>query len=701
MCETCSKLKKSYAEGFEAAKLLDNTNVYGVLFSESCSNIFISSLWQKVLNPYTLFLSGGDKLVVGNNITISGLTRAVVGVFAGRTLIDRFGADTTMAIAGMFGIVGLCINKYVILHNSVHAIYAVNLVWAVFSGLWNSALETIWARSVLKEKRNDVNSGRQVLNKLTTALGPLFSIAVILYVGGKTWTVPMMQDVMEVGTALSSIVVILCFLFNRSHEINQRSDLVEIRTLEFPDNVTVPICTAQEEDLLQKADFQEEADGPVHITYPLSRRSQFGKLRVLTKDLKESGFILGKQIKASFKGVESSVARGPCIIHFVDESRAKVVATLEEVMVYLREGEVRKVDRKVSFVMFKLIPTLRKQGQNLFCRGFSKLFLCAKTEIDENDLAQLGVQQPLVGKDGTFVPKQDDKRSINMTMANVIVFCDVLNAVGSGMSLKFMDLFLIQDYGVSPITLLSLACIQNLSVVFLTPQVKSLMSTIRLKGGKGALGVSFYWAISLFFLGLICIPNQNFYVAVVSIVLMNSLSSCTKAYNRSKLVDSLPPQRVANYMVWDSLNKANQGGIAIFGGQVSAVWGYRGCFVVTFFILLLRWLVWTIYLAMRGCRRRKAIQLARMGTQSSEFSSFHRENEEDIDRQTMKENEFESMSMGTLDFDKAESELFQPTIGNKSRVRIASGLLMVQEEDGLDEIGDDVETPATKTSNIL
>merc|ERR1712048_956058 len=60
----------------------------------------------------------------------------------------------------------------------------------------------------------------------------------------------------------------------------------------------------------------------------------------------------------------------------------------------------------------------------------------------------------------------------NIKMANLIVFCDVLNAVGSGMSLKFMDLFLIEEYGVSPIGILILAFVQNVCSVYLTPVSK-------------------------------------------------------------------------------------------------------------------------------------------------------------------------------------------------------------------------------------
>merc|ERR1719375_1735925 len=54
-------------------------------------------MWAKVLTPYTLILSGYDKVLVGRTVTLNGVTRAVVGVVAGRILINSFGADTTFA----------------------------------------------------------------------------------------------------------------------------------------------------------------------------------------------------------------------------------------------------------------------------------------------------------------------------------------------------------------------------------------------------------------------------------------------------------------------------------------------------------------------------------------------------------------------------------------------------------------------------
>jgi len=699
-------------EGFDAIKVLDNSNVYAVLFSETAQNIFMSSMWQKVLNPYTLVVSGGDKMVVGNNITLAGLTRALVGVVAGRGLIDRLGADSTFAYAGLLGAIGICVNIWCLMNVSLNSIYYLNIVWAMFCGLWNSCLETEWARSVMKEKREDANGARQVLNKLTTAIGPCFSIALFLWVGGSTWTIPTMTFVMYMGTFLTIIPVILCFTFSRFSEVRQETSLLEVKEIQFANGFKLDCRTLDEDDddfvaskvnRLTLDDFDAKVPGEVRLTYPLNNQSKFSKLRILTPQLQETPFILGKQVMASIKGVGNADIREPCILSFVDPSRSSCVAKLDDFVVYLRSD--RSVSTDASWISFQLAlhADTEKKCQKEYlvgraCRTLMKSFKRQKTlgaedlseallppslsgslavdtqaqpgaivktkvaisdgaspprakqtagENDEQKMAASGLDPAcfaqtqflkselrsiieetaeeqnhkfeqrfakLERKQKTkstgsgvtdIVVKERPKNKINLTMANVIVVCDVLNAIGSGMSLKFMDLFLIEDYHVSPVMLLLIAIIQNLAVVYLTPTIKRLMNYMRSKQMKGAMGVSLVWFMSMFFLALICVPGQNFIVSVVSIILMNSLSSCTKAYNRKKLVDALPHDRVANYMVWDSLNKANQGGIAVFGGQICHYWGYRGCFAVTLGILVIRWCVWTGYLVSRGLWKKK------------------------------------------------------------------------------------------------
>jgi len=628
--------------GFYAVKVQDNDNVYGVIVSECISNLFKDGMWQKMLTPFMLIVSGGDRTLVGNAITLNGITRAVSGIFAGRCLLDRFGTDGTFILTGLCGMIGMCINFYLLLTArtedsawsssqspasnwntsalleqdasssdgdasealvEIRAVFLLNFVWAFYNGLWNTCLETEWTRSVLQELREDTNGTRQILNKLTTAMGPLFGIAMLLAYGSNHWSVPVVSTVMLVGTALTGLPVLLCFRFNRNYQIHQEADLCEIDTLEFREGKV-------ECGTLVRKDFVGQEDGLVKLTYPLKDTSKFAKLRVLTPDLKETGFILGKQEMSWFQGVPQSEDK-ICFIHFSDPSRPGARAVFQSATIFLGKGGV--VNPNVSTISFRLYPDLKRldalyTNQSMFSR-VSRKIMSRRPSKEMNPQTQEEVSKSLTidDDDGDSSNRKASKANKpNIRMANLIVSCDVLNAIGSGISLKFMDIFLIQEHGVSPIGILFLSFVQNLAAVYFTPVAKQTITWLRNRNIKGAIGVSIIWGLSLSFLGVLCIEGMPLPIILVSIVLMQSLSSCTKAYNRGKLQSSLPQNRVANYMVWDSLNKANQGGIAIFGAQLVNGFGYRGCFMVTFLILLLRWLAWTGDIVLnRGMKRHK------------------------------------------------------------------------------------------------
>ncbi|CAE7608945.1 unnamed protein product [Symbiodinium pilosum] len=144
------------------------------------SNTFKEGMWFKALTPYMLIITNNDPIAVGNMLTLNGLTRAIVGVSSGRLLINNFGIDVVWLMSGMVGLLGLLVNVICLCQGSVAAAYVLNFTWAVYNGLWNSCLETSWARSIVKSKREDVNGARQITNKVTTSLGPLISAAATL-----------------------------------------------------------------------------------------------------------------------------------------------------------------------------------------------------------------------------------------------------------------------------------------------------------------------------------------------------------------------------------------------------------------------------------------------------------------------------------------------------------------------------------------
>lgn len=71
---------------------------------------------------------------------------------------------------------------------------------------------------------------------------------------------------------------------------------------------------------------------------------------------------------------------------------------------------------------------------------------------------------------------------------------------------------------------------------------------IRNEIDKVAVSEVFLWSMALIFMGLVCIPGMPLWVVIPSIVLMQSLNSCTKAFNRAQLINFLPREKIATYM---------------------------------------------------------------------------------------------------------------------------------------------------------
>lgn len=613
------------ADGFTAVRVLDNGNIYGVMVTEMISNIFKEGMWFKALTPYMLILTNNDAVQVGNMLTLNGITRAFVGVCSGRMAINTYGVEAVWVVTGFLGLLSILTNVVCLCKGSVPAAYFLNFAWAVYNGLWNSCLETSWARSVVKSKREDVNGARQITNKVTTSLGPLFSAAIFLWFGN-SWNIELVQNVMLFGTMMTTFTVMLCFCFRSSQEIEQDVFLRSVKKFIFSDPKSSTGCKEFNCSELAMSDFKKEDSGVVRLTYPIGLGHDDEEARwdsrivIVTKDFQETSFILAKQFHATFSGIPSS--ERSCLLLFEDRSRPPELVTLHSVQVFLGVDAMTSVNRSVSRMHFSLKPQLDGAPPKFSVSGvLSKLILgrglSPRQELRRDTLEEALLPLAISEHDPSptqDIPaarsvrervldksvEEDEKSSVNMLGANVIVVCDVLNALGAGFSLKFMDLFLKVDYGVSPATVFFVAFLQNIFGAWLTPWAKALLSTMRKKGYRAKLGVVMLWSLALVFLGLLCIPGMPIWVVIPSIVMMQSLNSCTRAYNRAQLVNYLPREKIVNYMTWDALNKANQGGVAIFGAQIVALGGYRACFVGTFIILSIRTLIYLAFTLRKG-----------------------------------------------------------------------------------------------------
>lgn len=205
-------------------------------------------------------------------------------------------------------------------------------------------------------------------------------------------------------------------------------------------------------------------------------------------------------------------------------------------------------------------------------------------------------------------PKEEKKEKkvqleiegVNTFGAKIIVACDLLHAVANGMSLKFLTLFLKVEYGVMPACIFLQGFIKNMISATFTPYVKELLKTTKEKGYRTKLGVVFIWCMSLVFSAILCLPGMPLFVVLSAIVMLQALNGCTRSYNRALLANYIPRDEVANYMAWDSVAKAVVGAVGFVGGELIQTVGYRGCFFVTWLVLLARMLLYLTFTLSEG-----------------------------------------------------------------------------------------------------
>ncbi|CAD7942969.1 unnamed protein product [Amoebophrya sp. A120] len=192
----------------------------------------------------------------------------------------------------------------------------------------------------------------------------------------------------------------------------------------------------------------------------------------------------------------------------------------------------------------------------------------------------------------------------NLYGARVILGCDLLNAVATGFSGKLIPLFLVQHYGFSPVDVLWVAFFSNVCAVWVAPYTKTVISWTRDRGYPGKAGVLLVWLLGAGLFSVLCLPLEDFlaretarWLTTIAIILRNAVNGSAKSYLRAKLVSYLPHDKLPNYMAWDTLNKAQQGGLVIFGSQLVFFGGYRFCFALTLIFLAFRWLVFYWFIA--------------------------------------------------------------------------------------------------------
>eukprot|EP00039_Didymoeca_costata_P013332 m.201171 g.201171 ORF g.201171 m.201171 type:complete len:555 (+) comp15743_c0_seq10:141-1805(+) len=188
----------------------------------------------------------GKVLKVGITEGIQGGLQALAAIVAG-IAADYFTRESVLRIAGCIGLLAIGVTLFALMatddlllelggypdesknrtENASWVRYLVITValstWGVYQGVWNTALETIFADSVSTGDRTQFNTRKFMLLQAANVIGPIIAL-IMFQVYGDTWYHLTLRDVFAAGVALCVPGAILLFFFSDKLSLGAESD---------------------------------------------------------------------------------------------------------------------------------------------------------------------------------------------------------------------------------------------------------------------------------------------------------------------------------------------------------------------------------------------------------------------------------------------------------------------------------------------
>lgn len=162
----------------------------------------------------------------------------------------------------------------------------------------------------------------------------------------------------------------------------------------------------------------------------------------------------------------------------------------------------------------------------------------------------------------------------------ILFICDLVTALGSGMTVKFFPLFFKNDVGMSPIQVQAIFAVCPLAMVLFAWLATSLkdhigrMQTIIL---FRVIGVGLLATMAVLASGV----TTNRYILVPIYVVRTGMMNCTYPLDESILMDFCPKKERARWKSLESISAFGWCGSAVLGGILGDKHGYSYTFFIT------------------------------------------------------------------------------------------------------------------------
>ncbi|PWV04243.1 hypothetical protein C3747_158g62 [Trypanosoma cruzi] len=163
------------------------------------------------------------------------------------------------------------------------------------------------------------------------------------------------------------------------------------------------------------------------------------------------------------------------------------------------------------------------------------------------------------------------------TVPYLLCLCDFFLVFGSGMTMRYIPLFFVNDYHMTPVLLLSASIVSSITTATLSFLVR-YMGERFVSRVAAVFSARFIGATLLLLMG---VTHLHLSILVPIFVLRNALMSCTIGVSRSVIMDCVPKSSRAKWSAFESFASFIWAGSAVIGGYIAGAKGYQFTFLIT------------------------------------------------------------------------------------------------------------------------
>ncbi|ORC88150.1 uncharacterized protein TM35_000182070, partial [Trypanosoma theileri] len=407
-----------------------------------------------------------------------------------------------LRIAAVTGLLATALSLYGVAILEVYVFFFSSVLWGMYSGMVATGTEAIFADSVETGKRDFVYNLKWINQTLSDCVGSLVSLVMLLHLGNH-WDTESIRKLMCTGLLLHPIAHLLLFTMKDKYSLDESTNDDNLVHVDVViSDATLTAETPSEVSVAEPGASQIEKQSAHHFP-----------LRTIPSD---------KTLAHDTDAGSSQIVESPFIS---PTASGGAVAQREAILFQLAAQSMRREEEYRA------------------------------AQQDRSRLGKLATSVCYYAKwpwEWSAVPY-------------LVCAVDFLVAVGSGMTMRYIPLFFVNDYGVSPVVLTTSYIITSI--------ISALLSSLVRYVGEYYMGrlpaVICVRLIGTTLLLLMGLTHLHLGILLPIFIIRNSTMNCTRGVTRSVIMDCVRKESRAKWSAFESFSSFTWAGSAVIGGYVA------------------------------------------------------------------------------------------------------------------------------------